>query len=135
MDETCHRLNVSLLAYSPLAFGALTGKYDISGFTGEGAPTQARIAQFETVRKQRWGRESSLTAARLYNQLARDNGMTPTQMALAFCYTRWSVASTIIGVTSVAQLEENIKAWGTQLSTDVLAQIDAIRLVHRDPAT
>ncbi len=135
MDETCHRLNVSLLAYSPLAFGALTGKYDTSGFTGEGAPAHARIAQFETVRKQRWGRESSLTAARLYNQLARDNGMTPTQMALAFCYTRWSVASTIIGVTSVAQLEENIKAFGTQLSTEVLTQIDAIRLVHRDPAT
>ena len=135
MDETCHRLNVSLLAYSPLAFGALTGKYDTSGFTGEGAPAHARIAQFETVRKQRWGRESSLTAARLYNQLARDNGMTPTQMALAFCYTRWSVASTIIGVTSVAQLEENIKAFGTQLSTEVLNQIDAIRLVHRDPAT
>ena len=135
MDETCHRLNASLLAYSPLAFGALTGKYDTSGFTGEGAPAHARIAQFETVRKQRWGRESSLTAARLYNQLARDNGMTPTQMALAFCYTRWSVASTIIGVTSVAQLEENIKAFGTQLSTEVLTQIDAIRLVHRDPAT
>lgn len=135
MDETCHRLNVSLLAYSPLAFGALTGKYDTSGFTGEDAPAHARIAQFETVRKQRWGRESSLTAARLYNQLARDNGMTPTQMALAFCYTRWSVASTIIGVTSVAQLEENIKAFGTQLSTEVLTQIDAIRLVHRDPAT
>ncbi len=135
MDETCHRLNVSLLAYSPLAFGALTGKYDTTGFTGEGAPAHARIAQFETVRKQRWGRESSLTAARLYNQLARDNGMTPTQMALAFCYTRWSVASTIIGVTSVAQLEENIKAFGTQLSTEVLTQIDAIRLVHRDPAT
>ena len=135
MDETCHRLNVSLLAYSPLAFGALTGKYDQSGFTGEGAPTNARIGQFETVRKQRWGRDSSLAAARLYNQLARDNGMTPTQMALAFCYTRWSVASTIIGVTSVAQLEENINVWGTQLSDDVLAQIDAIRLAHRDPAT
>lgn len=135
MDETCHRLNVSLLAYSPLAFGALTGKYDKSGFVGEGVPNNARIGKFETIRKQRWGRESSLVAARLYNQLAIDNGMTPTQMALAFCYTRWSVASTIIGVTSVPQLEENVKAWGTQLAPDVLAQIDAIRLVHRDPAT
>ena len=135
MDETCHRLNVSLLAYSPLAFGALTGKYDQSGFEGPGAPTDARIGKFETVRKQRWGRESSLVASRLYNQLARDNGMTPAQMALAFCYTRWSVASTIIGVTSVAQLEENVHAWGTALSTEVLAAIDAIRLVHRDPAT
>ena len=135
LDETCHRLNVSMLAYSPLAFGALTGKYDQSGFVGQGAPSDARIGKFETVRKQRWGRESALDAARLYNQLARDNGMTPTQMALAFCYSRWSVASTIIGVTSVTQLEENVKAWDTQLSPEVLAQIDAIRLVHRDPAT
>ena len=135
MDETCHRMKVSLLAYSPLAFGALTGKYDQTGFEGEGAPANARIGKYESVRKQRWGRESSLTAAKLYNQLARDNGMTPTQMALAFCYKRWCVASTIIGVTSVAQLEENIKAWDTTLSAEVLAAIDAIRLVHRDPAT
>ena len=135
LDETCHRLNVSMLAYSPLAFGALTGKYDQSGFVGQSAPSDARIGKFETVRKQRWGRESALDAARLYNQLARDNGMTPTQMALAFCYSRWSVASTIIGVTSVTQLEENVKAWDTQLSPEVLTQIDAIRLVHRDPAT
>ena len=135
MDETCHRLNVSLLAYSPLAFGALTGKYDQTGFEGEGAPANARIGKYEAVRKQRWGRESSLIAAKLYNQLARDNGLTPTQMALAFCYKRWTVASTIMGVTSVAQLEENVQAWDTTLSPNVLAAIDAIRLVHRDPAT
>jgi aryl-alcohol dehydrogenase-like predicted oxidoreductase len=135
MDETCHRMKVSLLAYSPLAFGALTGKYDQTGFEGEGAPANARIGKYESVRKQRWGRESSLTAAKLYNQLARDNGMTPTQMALAFCYKRWCVASTIIGVTSVSQLEENVKAWDTTLAAEVLAAIDAIRLVHRDPAT
>jgi len=135
MDETCHRMKVSLLAYSPLAFGALSGKYDQTGFEGEGAPANARIGKYESVRKQRWGRESSLTAAKLYNQLARDNGMTPTQMALAFCYKRWCVASTIIGVTSVSQLDENVKAWDTTLSAEVLAAIDAIRLVHRDPAT
>lgn len=135
MDESCHRLKVSLLAYSPLAFGALTGKYDQTGFEGDGAPANARIGKYESVRKQRWGRERSLTAAKLYNQLARDNGMSPTQMALAFCYKRWCVASTIIGVTSVAQLEENVKAWDTTLSAEVLAAIDAIRLVHRDPAT
>jgi aryl-alcohol dehydrogenase-like predicted oxidoreductase len=56
-------------------------------------------------------------------------------MALAFCYTRWSVASTIIGVTSVAQLEEDVKVWGTELSTQILTEIDEIRLTHRDPAT
>ena len=134
MDETCHRLGVSLLAYSPLGFGSLTGKYDQTGLEGAGAP-MGRLAKYESVRKQRWARPSTLEAARLYNQLARDNGMTPTHMALAFCYTRWSVASTIIGVTSVAQLEEDVKAWGTELSADVLSAIDAIRLVHRDPAT
>jgi len=135
LDETCHRLKVSLLAYSPLGFGALTGKYDLTGFDGEGAPSQGRIAKYESVRKQRWGRQSSLAAARLYNQLAREHGMTPTEMALAFCYTRWSVTSTIIGVTSVAQLEEDVKAWGIKLSAELLTEIDAIRLVHRDPAT
>ena len=134
MDETCHRLGVSLLAYSPLGFGSLTGKYDQTGLEGAGVP-MGRLAKYESVRKQRWARPSTLEAARLYNQLARDNGMTPTQMALAFCYTRWSVASTILGVTSVVQLKEDVKAWGTELSADVLSAIDAIRLVHRDPAT
>ena len=134
LDETCHRLGVSLLAYSPLGFGLLTGKYDASGTTGPGAPAGARIATYESVRKQRWGRPEALAAARRYNQLARDNGLTPTEMALAFCYTKWQVASTIIGVTSVAQLDEDLNAWGITLSPEVLTQIDAIRWELRDPA-
>ena len=134
LDETMHRLDVSLLAYSPLAFGLLTGKYDPSGIDGPDAPKGARISSYESVRKQRWGRADSLRAARRYNQLARDHGMTPARMALAFCYTKWQVASTIIGVTSVAQLDEDIDAWGTQLSPEVLAEIDKIRWDIRDPA-
>jgi aryl-alcohol dehydrogenase-like predicted oxidoreductase len=134
LDESCHRLNVSLLAYSPLGFGLLTGKYDESGITGPNAPKGARIADYESVRKQRWGRPESLVAARRYNALAREHGMTPTQMALAFCYTKWQVASTIIGVTSVAQLDADLDAWGTTLSPEVLAAIDAIRWDMRDPA-
>ena len=134
MDETCYRLNVSLLAYSPLGFGLLTGKYDEHAPTDAGAPQGARIARYESVRKQRWGRPESLAAARRYNQLARDNGLTPTQMALAFCYTKWQVASTIIGVTSLAQLDEDLNAWGTTLSPEVLQAIDAIRWEVRDPA-
>ena len=134
LDESMHRLGVSLLAYSPLGFGLLTGKYDESGTEGPAAPKDARIAKFESVRKQRWGRPESLAAARRYNQLARDNGMTPTQMALAFCYTKWQVASTIIGMTSVAQFDENLDAWGTRLSSEVLAEIDRIRWEIRDPA-
>ena len=134
LDETIHRLGVSSIPYSPLGFGLLTGKYDQSGTSGPEAPMQARIAKFETVRKQRWGRDDALAAARKYNALARSNGLTPTQMALAFCYTRWHVASTIIGVTTVAQLDENLDAWGTTLSPELLAEIDKIRWVNRDPA-
>ncbi len=134
LDETCHRLGVGLLAYSPLGFGLLTGKYDTSGLVGEGAPSGARLARFEPTRKQRWGRPEALAGARRYNQLAREHGLTPTQMALAFCYTRWCVASTIIGVTSVAQLDENLDAWGTVLSAELLQAIDAIRWELRDPA-
>ena len=135
LDETMHRLGVSLLAYSPLGVGLLSGKYDASGTVGPDAPAQARITRYESVRKQRWGRPESLAAARRYNALARAHGLTPTQMALAFCYTNWRVASTIIGVTSPAHLDENLDAWGTMLSPEVLAGIDAIRWELRDPAT
>lgn len=134
LDETMHRLGVSLLAYSPLGFGLLTGKYDTSGTEGPGAPKEARIAKYASVRKQRWGRPDALTAARRYNQLARDHGLTPTQMALAFCYTKWQVASTIIGVTSLAQLDENLNVWGATLSPEVLTKIDQIHWELRDPA-
>ena len=134
LDETMHRLGVSLLAYSPLGFGLLTGKYDQSGIDGPDAPKNARIGKFESVRKQRWGRPESFAAARRYNALAREHGLTPTQMALAFCYTKWQVASTIIGVTSAAQLDENIDAFGTVLAPDVLEAIDKIRWEMRDPA-
>jgi aryl-alcohol dehydrogenase-like predicted oxidoreductase len=134
LDETMHRLGVSLLAYSPLAYGLLTGKYDACGLTGPGAPEQARITKYETTRQQRWGRPEALAAARRYNALARTRGLTPTQLALAFCYTKWQVASTIIGVTSVAQLDECLDAWGTTLPPELLTQIDAIRWELRDPA-
>jgi aryl-alcohol dehydrogenase-like predicted oxidoreductase len=132
LDETLHRLGVSLLAYSPLAFGALTGKYDASGFL---APASVgRMAAFESMRKQRWARPESLEAARLYNALAREHGLTPTQLALAFCYTSWRVASTIIGVTNKAQLDENLAAASVKLSPELLAEIDKLRWKHRDPA-
>ena len=132
LDEMMHRYGVSLLAYSPLGFGLLTGKYDEVGLTGAGA--NDRLTRFEAFRKQRWCRPEVLDAARKYNALARAHGLTPTQMALAFCYTNWRVASTIIGANTVAQLDENLDAWGTTLSPELLVQIDAIRWAIRDPA-
>ena len=133
LDETCHRLGVSLLAYSPLGFGLLSGKYDQTGIDQAEAP-QGRMARFDSMKKQRWGRPEALVAARRYNALAREHGLTPTQLALAFCYTKWQVASTIIGVTSLAQLDEDLDAWGTTLSPELLKAIDAIRWELRDPA-
>ena len=133
LDETMHRLGVSLLAYSPLGFGLLTGKYDATGISALEAP-QGRMAKFDSMKKQRWGRTEALAAARRYNALALAHGLTPTQLALAFCYTKWQVASTIIGVTSVAQLDEDLNVFGTSLSPEVLTEIDKIRWEIRDPA-
>jgi aryl-alcohol dehydrogenase-like predicted oxidoreductase len=132
LDETMYREQVSLLAYSPLAFGTLTGKYDAHGLLD--APEGGRLKRFESMRKQRWGRAETLDAAREYNALARAHGLTPTRMALAFCYGSRRVASTIIGVTTLAQLDECIDAWGSELAPELLARIDAIRWRLRDPA-
>jgi len=133
LDEVMHRTGVGLLAYSPLAFGTLTGKYDEAGFD-EKQPELGRLARFATMRQQRWARADTLAAARLYNALAREHGLTPTRMALAFCYSNWRVASTIIGLTTQAQFDECLAAWGTTLSPELLKAIDAIRWKHRDPA-
>jgi aryl-alcohol dehydrogenase-like predicted oxidoreductase len=133
LDEVLHRSGVGLLAYSPLGFGTLTGKYDGPG-PDEKLPELGRLARFASMRAQRWGRAETLAAARAYNALALEHGLTPTQMALAFCYRSWRVASTIIGVTTQAQLDENIVAWDTVLSPELLAAIDAIRWRWRDPA-
>ena len=106
----------------------LTGKYDDSG------QADGRLSLFQAFKVQRWNRPEAFEAGRLYNALARQHGLTPTALALAFCYTNWRVASTIIGVTTKAQLDENIDAWGTALSPELLAEIDAVRWRIRDPA-
>jgi aryl-alcohol dehydrogenase-like predicted oxidoreductase len=133
LDETLHRLGVSLLAYSPLAFGLLSGKYDATGFDGPAAPA-GRMSLYESMKKQRFGRPAALAAARRYSALAREHALTPTQLALAFCQSKWQVASTILGVTTLAQLDEDLDCAGMTLSAEVLAAIDAIRWEIRDPA-
>ena len=133
LDEALYRHGVSLLAYSPLGFGTLTGKYDAVGFDTPGQQP-GRLAMFDSMKAQRWARPEALAAARHYNALACAHDLTPTRMALAFCYTNWRVASTIVGVTTRDQLDENLDAWGTALPVELLAQIDAIRWTLRDPA-
>jgi aryl-alcohol dehydrogenase-like predicted oxidoreductase len=132
LDEMLYRQEVALLAYSPLAFGLLTGKYDAAGFDDPAQP--GRLARFESMKKQRWGRPEALAAARRYNALARAHGLSPARMALAWCIGRWVVASTLIGVTSRAQLDENLDACDTRLAPELLAEIDRIRWELRDPA-
>jgi aryl-alcohol dehydrogenase-like predicted oxidoreductase len=127
LNETCYRENVGLLAYSPLAFGQLTGKY----LDDPKAP--GRLTIFPPNWSPRYLRPSVLAAVKEYVELARANGMTPAAMALAWCYSRWFVASTIIGATSLAQLKENIDAAEVTLSADLVKAIDAIHLRITNP--
>jgi aryl-alcohol dehydrogenase-like predicted oxidoreductase len=123
LDETCFREQVGLLAYSPLAFGQLSGKYL------DNPEASGRLTLFPPTWSPRYLRPSVQNAARRYAALARENRMTPTQLALAWCYSRWFVASTIIGATNMIQLEENIDAFDLKLSDEVVA---AVNLIHAD---
>ena len=127
LDETCYREQVSLLAYSPLAFGQLSGKYV------DDAKAKGRLTLFPPTWSPRYMRPAVFEASRRYAELARANGMSPAQLALAWCYSRWYVASTIIGATNLAQLQENIDAAHVTLSKEVLAAIDAIHADMNNP--
>jgi len=127
LAEVCHREKISLLPYSPLAFGTLSGKY-LADPKADG-----RITRFPGF-GQRYAKPNVAPAVAAYADLARQNGLTPAQLALAFVYSRWFVASTIIGATTLAQLEENLGAGELKLSADVLAAIDAIHLRYTNPA-
>lgn len=128
LDEMCYREKVGLLAYSPLAFGQLTGKYlDQSTATG-------RLTIFPSTWSPRYLRPAVAEAVKRYVEIARQNGLTPTQLALAWCYQRWCVASTIIGATSLNQLRENIDSASVQLSQDTLTAIDSVHAEFTNPA-
>jgi len=127
LDESCFRENVSLLAYSPLAFGQLTGKY------ADDAKAHGRLTIFPPTWSPRYTRASVLEASKRYAALARAHGLTPTQLALAWCYSRWYVASTIIGATNLTQLKENIDAFDVQLSPDIMSAIETIHTDINNP--
>jgi len=128
LDETCFREQVGLLAYSPLAFGQLSNKYlDDTDATG-------RLKLFPPTWSPRYLRPAVVSASARYAALARAHGMTPVQLALAWCYSRSFVASTIIGATSLEQLKENIDAFSVQLNEEVIAGINQIHAEINNPA-
>jgi aryl-alcohol dehydrogenase-like predicted oxidoreductase len=127
LDETCFRSDVSLLAYSPLAFGQLTSKYL------DDPKAHGRLTIFPANWSPRYVRPEVLAATAEYAALARENGMTPAQMALAWCYSRWFVGATIIGATTIEQLKENIDAAEIVLSDEVVAAIDGIHARITNP--
>lgn len=127
LAEVCHREQVSLLAYSPLAFGHLSGKYLAN------PAAVGRLTEFEGF-GQRYSKENVQPAVAAYVALAQSLGLTPVQLALAFVYRRGCVASTIIGASTRAQLAENLDAWAVTLSADALEAIDRIHLRYSNPA-
>ena len=126
LAETALRENVGLLAYSPLAQGYLTGKYQ------RGArPPGTRTTLFE--RGQRYEKPGAEAAIDAYLALARDVGLDPAQMALAFVTTRSFVTSNIVGATSIAQLETILGSLDVAITPELEARIDAIHQVHQNP--
>lgn len=127
LAEMCHREAVSLLAYSPLGFGALSGKY----LGDPQAP--GRFTLFPGF-GQRYAKPGAAPAIADYAALARRHGMTPTRLALGFVHQRWCVTSTIIGATSLTQLEENLDACAKPLPGEVLEDVEALHLARSNPA-
>jgi aryl-alcohol dehydrogenase-like predicted oxidoreductase len=126
LSEIGMRENVGLLAYSPLAFSFLTGKH-LNGIQ----PT-SRLGLFPQFT--RYSNENCYKATRLYKELAESNGMTLTQMALAFVNQQDFVTATIVGATTIEQLQEDIAAFETVLSPKVISEINKIQESIPNPA-
>lgn len=128
MAEISIRENLGLLAYSPMAFGVLSGKY-IKGTAAD----NARLKLFP--RFARYSSEQSTEATKRYLKIAEDNGMTLAQMSLAFVNQQPFVTSNIIGATNLEQLKENIDSVNVTLSDVILKQINEVHDVIPNPAT
>jgi aryl-alcohol dehydrogenase-like predicted oxidoreductase len=127
LAEVAIREQCGLLAYSPLAFGMLSGKYE------DGArPAKGRLSLYS--RFTRYFNPQSEAACSRYVALAREHGLEPTQMALAFVTRQPFVTSNIIGATTLEQLDSNIASFDLVLSDEVLAGIEAIHKDHPNPA-
>lgn len=126
-SEICHRENIGLLAYSPLGFGVLSGKYR----NGQ-MPAISRLALFE--RLARYSGKNSFEATERYAALAEEVGLSLTDLSLAFVNDRSFVSSNIIGATTMDQLKENIASHKVKLSKETLKAIDEINEDIPNPA-
>ena len=127
LAEVCRHTQVGLLAYSPLAFGWLSGKYIAN------PEAKGRITLFPGF-GQRYAKPNVQSATMEYLRIAREAGLRPAQMALAFVRSRWVTASVILGATTIDQLNENLDSAGIELPPDVLTQIEAVHQRYPNPA-
>ena len=127
ISEFSHREQVGLLAYSPLAFGALSGKY-----LNNQKPEGARLTLFE--RFNRYLNPQATEATEAYVNLAKKNDLDPSQMALSYVSSRPFLTSNIIGATSMEQLKMDIESINIELSDDVIKDIESIHEKIPNPA-
>jgi aryl-alcohol dehydrogenase-like predicted oxidoreductase len=126
-SEICIRENVGLLAYSPLGFGVLSGKY-LKG----NMPSDSRLKLFPNL--SRFSGENSMKATMMYHNVSQKHGLSLTQMALSFVSSRPFVTSNIIGATKLDQLKENIESINVDLNNDVLKDIEEVHKIIPNPA-
>ncbi|MCG9679978.1 NADP(H)-dependent aldo-keto reductase [Vibrio sp. Isolate24] len=126
LSEISHYEGVQLLAYSPLAFGCLSGKY-----LDNARPQGARCSLFE--RFVRYFTPQGIQATQAYVNLAKEHGLDPAQMALAFVNQRPFVASNIIGATNLEQLKSNIDSLDVVLSEELLQGLQEIGTTYSNP--
>lgn len=130
LAEITMREQVSLLVYSPLAHGVLTGKY-----LGGVIPKRSRFDYSGGRNSERYNPAHAQPAIEAYIALAKKHGLDPAQLALAFVNSREFVTSTIIGATSMEQLKADIGSVNIHLSSEILKEIEQIHLTHPNPTT
>ncbi|NRD75164.1 NADP(H)-dependent aldo-keto reductase [Shewanella sp. VB17] len=127
MAEICHREELPLLAYSPLAFGALSGKY-----LNDQWPENARLTLFKRFSRYT-DNQIALDATQAYVELAQEFKLSPAQMSLAFVNSRKFVASNIIGATNIEQLKENIDSINVSISSELMLRLNELSQMYRFP--
>ncbi|KAK9839052.1 hypothetical protein WJX74_008492 [Apatococcus lobatus] len=130
LAEVCapRQCNVGLLAYSPLAGGVLSGKY-----LKNTAEPGSRLLRFEGYMA-RYTKQTAVEAMQAYCDIAQKYGVSPTELALAWCQGQTWTACSIIGATSMKQLKENISAFDVELPEEAFNEINEVNKRYRDPA-